>query len=109
MHTKTGKHRNSLKNRANDSTKQKPANQKITRKNDSPKAISKTFEALNENENEEDWRSPPPHKDTKQRLYDEEPATQEAEPQVESETQGGPSMQKKPMLRLTLKRTLKWK
>ena len=59
------------------------------------KAIIQTFQTLNENENEnkEDWRTPPPNKDTKQWLHDVEPATQEAEPQVESEpeteTQGG--------------------
>ena len=57
------------------------------KKKDSPKAIIKTFRALNEIENEEEWRISPLHKDTKPWLYDDEPATQEAEPKVESENE----------------------
>ena len=65
------------------------------RKKEAPKAIIQTFQALNENENvnKDDWRSPPTKKDTKQWNHDEEPATQETVPLVESETktetQGG--------------------
>ena len=60
--------------RLNKAKTREPENNK---KNDSPKAVIKTFQALNEDENvkEEDCHSPPPHKDTKQRPCDEEPAT----------------------------------
>ena len=82
------------------------------KKKDSPKAIIKPFRALNEIENEEEWRISPLHKDTKPWLYDDEPATQEADPQVESENEtetpeGGLSMRRKPTLRLVRKRVLK--
>ena len=69
----------------NESKTSEPEN----KKKDAPKAIIQTFQALNENENEnkDDWRSPPTKKDTKQWHHDEEPATQEAVPLVESESE----------------------
>ena len=93
------------------SQKPKTREPENNKKKDNPKAIIKTFRALNESENEEEGRISPLYNDTQPWLYDDKPATQEAEPQEESENEtenpGGLSMRRKPTLRLTRKRVSK--
>ena len=66
--------------------KPKPREPENKKKKEKPKTVIKTFRALNESDNEEDGYVSPLYKDSHPELYDDTPATQEAEPQEESDS-----------------------